>query len=518
MIVVNLDDYERFSESQLRRSVEGGDYCANFVLSLTLLSEKREIEYAEKLLEDACFIGVIDAIMFLSEAYTGSTFKKNTGLKESREKEILFRAVAEQYNSKKDLKILHKIANGKNDEDKKLLDAADRRVLYESAKTAIKEAKESRKDFDCLHIDFEKNNEDNYQIVFEFGNNLELKERVIMLDTQFTQSDFTYIYKCRDKKPNYDFHLNRAYKMICELVNGVGAPLFKDFRRVGLSFIDKRSLLIDNGERKNINGQIDEKATESQPKKLSVIDKDKDVGDVGNDVQIGVKIITQSENLLEAAICSRCGNNTIDLSNVENGYVVCESCGTKFAINKNIIGGGSGGGFDSDALKMTMPKGAKIPKIKFGVREALDGKISMVMPKDFAFMRDEVRILKYPDERRPNIVYTNEQGTVNIALTVKDSTRVSNEQVSEFKDQTLKILSSLDRTMSFLDNAVLTNNGLQIGYYTFISKAKDYDIYNAMFCFSLKGTLVMGACNCLAHDRWFYTDVFKVLIESISTL
>ncbi|MDH3229349.1 MAG: hypothetical protein OEN55_06125 [Alphaproteobacteria bacterium] len=53
---------------------------------------------------------------------------------------------------------------------------------------------------------------------------------------------------------------------------------------------------------------------------------------------------------------------------------------------------------------------------KFVMQPLLDGKVMIAVPRDFELMSDDMARLKYPSERRPPIVFTDSEGTVNITV------------------------------------------------------------------------------------------------------
>jgi len=48
------------------------------------------------------------------------------------------------------------------------------------------------------------------------------------------------------------------------------------------------------------------------------------------------------------------------------------------------------------------------------------GDFSIKIPKDFKIMKDEVVAVKYPSQNPPSLVYTNEEGNINIAFNLND--------------------------------------------------------------------------------------------------
>ncbi len=64
-------------------------------------------------------------------------------------------------------------------------------------------------------------------------------------------------------------------------------------------------------------------------------------------------------------------------------------------------------------------------------KKVLNNKLSILLPKDFDLMQNEMLEVKYPiAERRPTEVYTDESGAINVALNITQN-QVTQEQLPE---------------------------------------------------------------------------------------
>lgn len=57
----------------------------------------------------------------------------------------------------------------------------------------------------------------------------------------------------------------------------------------------------------------------------------------------------------------------------------------------------------------------------------LSNKVELLIPDDFDVMSEDMMKTKYPSENRPQIVYTNESGSINVAFHYTESTASSSE-------------------------------------------------------------------------------------------
>lgn len=152
----------------------------------------------------------------------------------------------------------------------------------------------------------------------------------------------------------------------------------------------------------------------------------------------------------------------------------------------------------------------------FHEREVIKKQLWMWMPDEFALMSQEMARLKYPNENRPEIIYTSEDSTVNITFSKKKEKLNPGEEEQVRDDIELLILRLYPSAGTIEKQTALAVQN-RIAWFDFISPAIDMDVYNLMFFTSLKGTLLMGACNCLSGEQGHWKDVFLQMLASLRT-
>ena len=60
-------------------------------------------------------------------------------------------------------------------------------------------------------------------------------------------------------------------------------------------------------------------------------------------------------------------------------------------------------------------------EVEFEERNLLEDKIKILLPKEFQEMPKEIAALKYPSERRPTLILTNESTSINISFNHTES-------------------------------------------------------------------------------------------------
>ena len=139
------------------------------------------------------------------------------------------------------------------------------------------------------------------------------------------------------------------------------------------------------------------------------------------------------------------------------------------------------------------------------------GGFSLKIPTDFKIMNDEMLKIKYPTGNPPSLVYTNERGTINIALVMND-VAMENTQIEEYTklmESTYKEYSK-DTKINFWER-----NNHKIGELEFITQASDTEIYNHIIAFSIDGKLRLVNFNCTRELYEEWKDISKFIIDSI---
>lgn len=153
-------------------------------------------------------------------------------------------------------------------------------------------------------------------------------------------------------------------------------------------------------------------------------------------------------------------------------------------------------------------------ELLFSEREILKKKLWMWLPNDFRMLGKEIAKEKYPGEIRPELIYTNNDSTINISFTYQQET------VAAGADQ--ELCSYMKQAMPYVypDISILDLEPVHIGEkiatgLAFVTPAIDGQIYNRMFFIVLEGKLLIGSCNCLEQDREDWDELFEQMIASI---
>ena len=143
------------------------------------------------------------------------------------------------------------------------------------------------------------------------------------------------------------------------------------------------------------------------------------------------------------------------------------------------------------------------------------GGFKIKIPVEFEIMSQEAIDIKYPNANAPSIVYTNEDASINIAISLRDS-NLEDYQVEEYLKETESYLKNIyyDYEINSEIN-FFKQNGHMIGELAFVSKAIDTNIFNHLVVFSIDGKLKIINFNCIEDYMTEWKSVSDFIINSL---
>jgi len=141
--------------------------------------------------------------------------------------------------------------------------------------------------------------------------------------------------------------------------------------------------------------------------------------------------------------------------------------------------------------------------IELEKKSILNNKVDILMPKGFEIMSEEMAKLKYPGERRPTLIYTDEKGLVNVAFNHTMS-KASQEQVEAYKETLVTTFKNVYPSASWKSSGVEVINGRKVAYIELVTTAIDTNIYNLIFLTDLDDRLLLCTFNCVesSQEEW----------------
>ncbi len=144
----------------------------------------------------------------------------------------------------------------------------------------------------------------------------------------------------------------------------------------------------------------------------------------------------------------------------------------------------------------------------------LDGKAEIRIPKGFTLMTEEMKKLKYPGQNPPAVVYTNEEGNVNVAFNLTEST-AAQAVLPEYLKVFVAKFKEVHPEAEWKGNGIRSINGQNLGYLELVTAAIDSKIYNLLFFTDVDGKLLICTFNAVTRllDTWKEPaqEIFKSL-------
>jgi hypothetical protein len=160
---------------------------------------------------------------------------------------------------------------------------------------------------------------------------------------------------------------------------------------------------------------------------------------------------------------------------------------------------------------------SKIINPELVVKTIYNNKIEIKLPNDFKIMSEELARLKYPSERRPTIIYTNESGGINIAFNITES-EINQDKIEFFTEELHKYFKNLYPSADWKNYGVKVINKRKIGYLELVTPAIDTEIYNLIFFTNLDGKLVLCTFNCTKKNMSEWEIIAKEIMNSFKVI
>lgn len=132
-----------------------------------------------------------------------------------------------------------------------------------------------------------------------------------------------------------------------------------------------------------------------------------------------------------------------------------------------------------------------------------EGKLSILIPKGFKPMDEETLKLKYPSAARPNLVYTNERGSVNVAINHTKSV-LSPKQLAAFHKAAEAQYKKQYPTAKWFRSEIIEIHGKECVVLELRTPAIDTDIRNLILATSVDDRLMLISFNVTKEleDEW----------------
>lgn len=140
--------------------------------------------------------------------------------------------------------------------------------------------------------------------------------------------------------------------------------------------------------------------------------------------------------------------------------------------------------------------------------------ITMMLPKDFVPMSPDIARKKYPSEQRPETIFTDETGTINLMFQYMEGEE-SNTTIESFRNRIFGMMKRVNPGIKEREMGVVDAAGEQIAYVEFSNPVMDGKLYNLMFYLAVKGRPLMGSFNCRTKEMKYWRSAAFEMMQSI---
>jgi ABC-type Fe3+-hydroxamate transport system substrate-binding protein len=141
-----------------------------------------------------------------------------------------------------------------------------------------------------------------------------------------------------------------------------------------------------------------------------------------------------------------------------------------------------------------------------------NNKLRLSVPDYFTEMSSEMKRAKYPRGNSPDVVYTDEDGTVNVAFNYTPTVIKSSDDLIKLS---VEYAQQIQSRVEDFNNRTETINGLEFTVFEFISQAIDTRVYNLMFLTELDGRMLLGTFNCTEALKVEWQSIGKEILLSV---
>lgn len=138
-------------------------------------------------------------------------------------------------------------------------------------------------------------------------------------------------------------------------------------------------------------------------------------------------------------------------------------------------------------------------------------KYRVLVPTSFKVLTAEEIAKDYGTTEAPELVYANEENTVNVAFS-KPNNSLKNDEVKEYLDAMKTILNT---SMDVISAETVEKDGHTVGVLKVVSELDDEKIYNEMAFFSYEDKLAIVTFNCRDKVRSEWEKVGNAIIDSL---
>lgn len=157
----------------------------------------------------------------------------------------------------------------------------------------------------------------------------------------------------------------------------------------------------------------------------------------------------------------------------------------------------------------------KYKKLDIEEKNIMDGSLAMMLPSEFQIMDESLARAKYPDDDRPDYIYTNEDTTVNLTFSLDSSGVIEDNEVEEVKNILRNQIKRLYPGTKIEDSKPIKTAEKNVSYFFFEIPLIDGNLFQLMFFMEHKNQLIMGAFNCGIYQKKQWKPLILQMLKTL---
>lgn len=143
-----------------------------------------------------------------------------------------------------------------------------------------------------------------------------------------------------------------------------------------------------------------------------------------------------------------------------------------------------------------------------------EDKFSIMLPKDFVDMPENIKKMKYLAEQRPQIIKTIPTGGIDIGFSLLDA-EIMNEQVLQHVVYARNAMKKINPSITVFHTDKMEDEEKTIAWMDFMNTGLDGGMYNIMYLIPIGGKTVHGIFNCSIYEREIWNPIQLEIMKSI---
>jgi hypothetical protein len=146
----------------------------------------------------------------------------------------------------------------------------------------------------------------------------------------------------------------------------------------------------------------------------------------------------------------------------------------------------------------------------------LDQRVELLVPKELVKITPEIWKIKYGNMQQPILSLSDKDVDVNLIGQFTNQ-KWDENNLAEYKDFRINNLKKTRTDVEILENGVKDINGKKVGFFKFMSQARDVKIFNYYFFTIVDEKIFLFNFNCSEASRNTWEKTADEIVASLKT-